>query len=288
LKVLLEDCWQKDPALRPSFDQINVRLNDILGQIAIRDADALKFWKDKFTQGITLQKSVEFMAFAVALYRHLGLGRPPVDRTPETEDVAVLQLRALKAVIATLDQGSDDSYSVDIQYFGKVVDWFPPFAALDGGETIIHRIYDTCCLKYFHGDLEAKAAAKDLAIVNEEGAYMVRFSNLPPGAYAITRIAKFNKVKNAKIFCHSPGHYSLIEKAGGTTYPTIDALVTAMKDTLGLATPCPGSRFEKIGNDEVPEYEPVTARSDEEGEETQVKPREKDKKKKKKKREKEG
>ena len=127
LKALLEECWQKDPAKRPDFTEINQRLNNILVEAAISEHDAQSFWKEKFLStkrlqvckltscfiflflllqmyilndtNSLIQKTVKFdKEFAPAIYRFLGLGKVPRDDGSETKDPAVLNYRALRAL----------------------------------------------------------------------------------------------------------------------------------------------------------------------------------------------
>jgi len=48
LKQLIEDCWQHEPTLRPSFPQIVDRFRTILIQSAIQDPTGQEFWQTSF------------------------------------------------------------------------------------------------------------------------------------------------------------------------------------------------------------------------------------------------
>jgi len=262
LRSLLEECWQKDPAKRPDFTEINQRLNNILVEAAISEPDAQAFWKEKFLSTKRLQKSVKFdKEFAPAIYRFLGLGKVPQNNSSETKDPAILNFRALRALAAQRESQGDGPMVVDIEAYGRLVRWFGPFKNKHGEETILDRMRLTCSLPGFWGDLETKEAQTRLE-GKPEGFYLIRFSLSEPLGYAITRVGAGNQIKNVKILIKN-WEFCVTEK--GKTYPNLEALVTEVRDTLHLTNALGGSRFEKLGLEEAsgPVYEVVIDDEDE-------------------------
>jgi len=264
LKHLLDDCWQKDANARPSFTEINTRLNEILIEVAISDHDGRAFWKEKFVQGPKLQKMVRFdKDFAPALYRYLGLGPLPKDNNKKgTTDPAALNFRALRALIAKPDPGDPTVDLVEIQHFGRILEWFGPFKHERGHETMLDRMRSSCTLPYFHGDVETKAAERLLS-GKPVGTFLIRFSTSSPGGYAITRVGKDGSIKNVKIMRREGHQFCLTEK--GRAYPALEALVVELKDQFELHIPCLGSKYERLGlEEEAGGYEVVDAEEEEE------------------------
>jgi len=262
LKALLEDCWQKDPNRRPDFTEINQRLNNILVEAAVNDPDAQAFWKEKFLSAKKLQRVIKFNDFCNALYRYLGLGKPPKDDGSETKDPFILNLRALKALAGLPEPGNENTLTVEIEAFGRLVQWFGPFKNAKGQETILDRMRLTCGLPGFYGNLETKEAQSRLE-GKPVGYYLIRFSLSEPLGYAITRVGQGDQIKNVKILIKNH-EFCVTEK--GKTYPSLEALITELKDTLELRTGLGGSKFEKLGLEEAagPVYEVVV--DDEDGE----------------------
>jgi len=256
LRSLLEDCWQKDPNKRPDFTDINQRLNNILVEAAIVEADGQAFWKEKFLSAKKLQKAVKFdKEFAPALYRFLGLGKVPKDDGSATKDPVVLNYRSLRALAAQRERGAEHTDVVEIESFGRLLQWFGPLRSARGEETILDRMRLTCSLPGFYGELETKEAGRMLE-GKSEGHYLIRFSLSEPLGYAITRVGTGGQIKNVKILIKD-WEYCVTEK--GKTYPNLEALITELKDTLDLSVALPGSRFEKLGLEEAsgPVYEVV-------------------------------
>lgn len=44
----MKKCWDPDPKVRPSFEEIITSLDEILIECCIQDSLARKFWKDHF------------------------------------------------------------------------------------------------------------------------------------------------------------------------------------------------------------------------------------------------
>lgn len=53
LRHLIEDCWQKDPLLRPRFTEIIRRLDIIMIKCLVNDKKGYRFWKSEFKGRVT-------------------------------------------------------------------------------------------------------------------------------------------------------------------------------------------------------------------------------------------
>jgi len=260
LKKLMEDCWQKDPNLRPSFAEINVRLNEILVESAISEPAGQAIWQENFIHTKLLKNPAFDKEFAPAFYRALGLAKPPRDDGKRaTKDPEILSFRALRALVATPEAGTTGLERVNIEHFGKILEWFGPFKSPKGKESILDRMRIMCGLAYFHGDIDTDQASLMLK-GKPEGTYLVRFSRSTPGGYAISTVSD-EGIKNLKVLQNKDWEFSLTAK--GKTYPSIEALITGLAGTYELKFPCPGSRFSTLGLEEVNDAYVVVKEDDE-------------------------
>jgi len=239
LAQLLTDCWHRDPDHRPDFEAINARLDEILVEAAINDVGGRAFWKRNFLK----EHSVPFTKFSRAFYRWMRL-KMPLDTGEKEASDDVMRLRALKALVCKKDDSNEDS--VEICHFGSIIDWFAPMKpAEEGEENILDRMYHTCSLPWFHGDIDLSEAQRRLKGM-AGGTFLVRFSRVP-GSFTITRLTEDQVTKNARISRNED--YEFYVNAD-QSYPSLEALIVDLQETLTLTTACPGSRFESMGLEE--------------------------------------
>jgi len=254
LRRLLENLWDADPDKRPNFDEINLRLDEILVEAAISDPKACEFWKKNFLR----DRRVEWEQFEEMFYFFIDK-EPPLDPKGPTSDPNVLNLRCLQALLARKDPSNEGLGYVAIQHFGDVVAWFGGMRDING-TTMLDRMHTTLKHDWFHGDVTSEEASRRLR--KEPGTYLVRFSQSDVGGYAITRINEKGKTVSIRISQDSNGSFSVNKDA---TYPTLKALIDSLKETLFLKEACKGSRFQAIlqGEDDFTGYELVLGTEDE-------------------------
>lgn len=263
LRKLLEDCWHAKAKNRPSFSEINDRLDTILVEAAISDKEGQEFWKNNFLK----KRRVKWDEFSKAFYKFINVSRPYDEESDDKKkkrnkkpavvvaDEDVITLRCLKALTV-----SSDKESVEIQWFGNILNWFGPLTKSTDGKNadILSRLHNICKQPWFHGDLDLPETLRRINAANVPGTYLVRFSTSSPGAFTITRVTKDKQIAHARVNRTSNGGFTVIQ---GTVHQTLDELIKFLSsdDVLGLKDPCPGSKFLTIFAKEViqDDYMPV-------------------------------
>jgi len=234
LAAMMTDCWQKDPAKRPDFEELNNRLDVILIHAAIQDPEGREFWIKNFLK----EHQVKWAPFVRAFYKFLG-ERLPVDSGKDKASPEVNSLRCLRNLVATSERAESETRDVvKICQFGEMITWFGG-TPKRGGMSVLDRMRIVCSNPWFHGDISMADAQRKLRGM-EPGAFLVRFSSVP-GSFTITRLAADKVCKNVRINQTPEGEFYANED---TTFPTLEALIVELQDTLHLITPCLGSRFE--------------------------------------------
>jgi len=75
LRKLMEDCWAPVPSARPTFGDVNERLDEVLIDAAISDEKGREFWKANFLKN----RFVSWDEFVKAFYKFLGVSLPHDD-----------------------------------------------------------------------------------------------------------------------------------------------------------------------------------------------------------------
>jgi len=68
IKKLLEECWHRNPEVRPSFEDIIKKIDEILIECAIKDPAGCEFWKQEFAG----KEYAAFDKFLPAFLKHTG------------------------------------------------------------------------------------------------------------------------------------------------------------------------------------------------------------------------
>jgi len=115
LRSLLELCWHKDPAKRPTFQQILPLLDSVIVDCLIADVEGNRFWKAHFLG----KEYVDWTIFIKKFTTLLGIA----DLNPK--DLNYLCLKKILASHNTEGVHSDPDV-VKIEKFGHLMDWFGP------------------------------------------------------------------------------------------------------------------------------------------------------------------
>jgi len=148
---------------------------------------------------------------------------------------------ALKAVLAQPKRGVELDDIVDLEQFGRVVDWFSPFdihTNNNNNNFFLDRIRKLIMKGWFHGDITADEAQRKL-IYMPPGSFLVRFSERTNGYYAISSIGSDNQIKHQRIQ-HDPvkGH-----QYRDQWYTQIEDII---RDASTFYIPCPGGKYSTI------------------------------------------
>jgi len=256
LKKLIEDCWDGNASHRPSFSDINDRLDEILVEAAIPDDAGREFWKKHFLK----TRNVSWNEFSKAFYKFLGL--TPVEEHDEKKSKKaasleptpeIKRMRHFRDVLAQSEgTNRQERTLVEIQHFGRVLGWFGPLVKGSKSNTIMNTVEEVCNQSWFHGDIDAIEAGTKLH-GGEPGLFLVRFSTSSVGGFTISRVTEEGKILHVKIDRTSKGGFVLQQE-----FKTLPELIHYASDKLFLRVPAPGSRFYDVPQQAM--YAPVISR----------------------------
>eukprot|EP01117_Protostelium_nocturnum_P008583 TRINITY_DN3082_c0_g1_i1.p1 TRINITY_DN3082_c0_g1~~TRINITY_DN3082_c0_g1_i1.p1 ORF type:complete len:376 (+),score=93.90 TRINITY_DN3082_c0_g1_i1:158-1129(+) len=217
---LLNRCWHKDPASRPSFEELlktNI-FDDIIIESSISELNhrGRHFWKMVFPGKWEISWPVFYKAISQYCRWHnpntpnSASSFPQSSHRVTVEDVEV-RADCLKAMLRA--DGAKDV--VTIENFGQMLDWFGPLE-----NNLIVRVTHLLQQEYFWGFLSTTDADKILD--KKYGTYLVRFSNSERGVYTLSVITKDLKIANLRILYNvSTGKFVL----GPKEYESLQAII---------------------------------------------------------------
>lgn len=244
IRELMELCWHKDPEARPDFAKIITILNDIVVEVAVRDAVGAEFWRTHFA-------GKEFVPFDTFIHEFANAidGSKPLSN----EDLEMLKL--------LLGNIHDDGILapelvVTIESFGNILDYFGPMGADPSlKKDIIRRILATCHHAYFFGEISSKEAELNHLRVCPVGTYLVRLSDSIAGCFTISRNAPEGGIKHHRIY-YKPNvgftiNYTTNENEKKTVTSSkpsesLGKFIKTLKEDLNLKYPAPNSKFAAI------------------------------------------
>jgi len=246
LTRLIEQCWEDDPKMRPSFSFIVKALVRIYLSNALKEDGAIKMWKQYFG---TKVKGVSPMDFYSAIWNTLQQVDPPDATSPPAY---YIKHKCLEAVSFT------STKTMDIERFGLILQWFGPLCSTNQNRgAFFDRIESTVKNKWYHGELTSQEAENILLAQNEKGKYdfLVRASLNPQYPFSMSRI---EGAKSKRQFAHyriaysrSTGEFTMIfeSKAGLKQEIRSDSLASFVKtarSTLGLKKPIASTKYGHI------------------------------------------
>eukprot|EP01095_Lingulamoeba_sp_RSL-Kostka_P018132 TRINITY_DN97_c0_g1_i1.p1 TRINITY_DN97_c0_g1~~TRINITY_DN97_c0_g1_i1.p1 ORF type:complete len:523 (+),score=211.21 TRINITY_DN97_c0_g1_i1:57-1625(+) len=242
IKNLLTDCWDRNPAARPGFDQIIDMLNIITVESAILDAAGVVFWKNNFIG----KNVVSFAEFAESFYEFLAIDMPE----DEEEDH---KYQCLKYLVSSKNPDNtiiDGGNIVTIEKFGALLNFFGP---IEGGDKdILTRIMRTCKQPWFHGDI-SKKQAENLLRSYKEGYYLIRLSETMSGTFTISKVTPKKTINHQRIIYQPQVGYTIkIQTEDGEKLfrsqpnKSLRSFMKSLEGDLFLTNPCPGSKYKAL------------------------------------------
>eukprot|EP01112_Ceratiomyxa_fruticulosa_P000526 TRINITY_DN1047_c0_g1_i4.p1 TRINITY_DN1047_c0_g1~~TRINITY_DN1047_c0_g1_i4.p1 ORF type:complete len:551 (-),score=111.04 TRINITY_DN1047_c0_g1_i4:250-1902(-) len=237
LRRLIERCWDKEPARRPSFREIICQLEHVIVESAISDRRGREFWKQHFLT----EYVVGWDAFIDALCDWL---RVPNRSQCDKGSLDYLNLKCIKAILAEAKGDGGGENVVSVEKFGRILEYFGP---LQPGHvpthdpsvgTILDRIRELLAQKWFHGDLDTADAAARLAGQNV-GTFLIRFSNTSPGCFTISLVSEGATIRHQRVQ-YQAGKGFLFNSV---LYPSLQALVAPLRPEVNS---CPNYKFLSI------------------------------------------
>lgn len=226
LKVLIANCWDKDPNVRKSFVQIYSSLEECKKEPSFQVRSQLRTGsssnnlqgnmsvEDIISQTFGTKQSESWARFSQALANAMK-------SNPE-------QIKQIEYLFS-------ENGVVKRKTWEDFLSWFSPLSAVgtynpndnnSGGYTMQH-IVDVCTPIYFHGFLGANEAQDALKNKNK-GTFLVRFSTSNPGFYALS-VAYSNSVGHWRISCSKEVGKNPIYKIDGRAYTSLQDIVNTHK-----------------------------------------------------------
>jgi len=219
-----------EPEKRPTFNDINLRLDIILINAAIRNSEASTFWTSSF--GFKRpDHMIEWEEFIDFFCEYLSLPSPYEAKLKgeEIDKHYWSNIICLKQVLVTRLEKKEH---VQIERFGQVVNWFGPLKQTEARWTILDNIRYLLKQKWFHGDISSAEATKKVSR-SPPGTFLVRFSTNAMGAFTST-IQTDKGVLHVRIFRNAQGKFYLSNEKD-KTFATLHDLIE-MHDSF--STPC--------------------------------------------------
>jgi serine/threonine protein kinase len=215
LTHLITSCWDFDPKVRPTFEEIIFRINVVLVDSAIDCDEGRDLWKRHYL--LPKQELIEYvpwMEFDAVIRKYL-----------KRDDLNLENIRTL-LVSAARDPIFKGKEVVTLDRFDKILKWFGVFFCPERGPKIIGVINELVTKSWFHGDITKEDAVERLS-KQEEGTFLIRLSSTDPRASPFTLSMTNNQ--HRRIIC--------VEDEAGLGY-AIQGKNTVYNSLVELAEHC--------------------------------------------------
>lgn len=175
LKTLMTDCWNADPSLRPSFEQIVSRLDVAFFEEAIRDRVARQKWLEIFHGKLFAPFDLVMEKFS-AYFNFEG----PTDRA------LIRELMGARRAVRGAPTAVESKELVTVDSFGSFLDRFGP---LSKSHDIVANARRIVAQKYFFGEMTAREAHVRLSEA-EVGTFLLRFASTTGATYTLSVVAR--------------------------------------------------------------------------------------------------
>jgi len=259
LRDLMVACWDPVPSKRPAFSEIISKLDLVMVDCAIGDELGRRFWKDNFLK----KEEVSWVELLDKFTEFTQISKRII-----SDDIRQLNIKCLHAVLAEKPKREGSGDIVNIEQFGKFLDWFGPLEIYNASndnmsisgeiplkvsaetnvnlsDTLVDKVRKLLMKTWFHGEINTNEAQLKLSGL-PGGTFLVRFSSTHPGCYTISSLTQSG---NASIK-HQRVSYSAAERSfnlNGQFYKTLEDLI---RESNNLFMPCPGSKFTQLFADQ--------------------------------------
>src|SRR3990167_7126897 len=150
IEKLIRRCWHSDYTQRPYFKDILPILDDAIIEVAIRDPIGRFIWKNSELCGL---ETVSWTKFISVFYKELKK-QFQFDEQSYSEQVRELNIACLYELLIGEVTPSDgiSEYTVSIERFGWLLDWFGPLINIDPSGTNKVVLIDS--VKFILGNLK--------------------------------------------------------------------------------------------------------------------------------------
>jgi len=190
LRNLIQQCWGKDPKIRPSFQVIlNSKIFDEvqLEAVTTGSKECMKMWKSFGPDNMYAEKEKEAVVWDEFLPAFCKMVKV---RLGSKDNIKFQCLRAVLDVDKEPRPGS-----VTQEAFQRFLQWFGPISE---GAGILDQVKGLLEQKWFHGVMTAREAENKITPF-KKGTFLVRFSSRGAGAFTLTFVDKDKKKKTNTI-----------------------------------------------------------------------------------------
>jgi len=240
LDEIIVRCWQREPAKRPSFQELIPILQNARVYIFLPTSlcpDAGNFWKKKW---LSLNR-VTLEQFMVELFGYL---KKPYGTTEHKCVAALFCPPEASASVNRVPQMS-------LTKFGKLLKWFGPLK--QGKYTMLDHLLNTMKQPWFFGTINRQAAEAKLdPYKGTEGTFLVRLNTgageaIEVSPYTISRIEGGNFVHNRACPSKKGGFFIKAKsqiRADGSLQDLVQAILMHAESPCKVV--CHGHPFEAI------------------------------------------
>eukprot|EP01119_Soliformovum_irregulare_P002257 TRINITY_DN12542_c0_g1_i1.p1 TRINITY_DN12542_c0_g1~~TRINITY_DN12542_c0_g1_i1.p1 ORF type:complete len:1023 (+),score=283.21 TRINITY_DN12542_c0_g1_i1:260-3328(+) len=204
LQKLINRCWDVDPQIRPNFNEILDRLDEIDVECVVLDPHAYQWWLRHFRS----KENVEWGKFIMSFFECFSLSSKA---QAETE------------MQKSLHQALDGGDMVSLESFGKMLHWFGPW-----DEKILERVDTLYRQTWFFGHITDQEAVTMLS-PRVRGTYLLRFSPINPGNFILS-IAEDGNVNNIEINHQTDGPFEML----GAAYDSLENILFSQREFFNL------------------------------------------------------
>jgi len=227
IKHLITACWDHDPKVRPSFNEIVFRISEVMVECVIDDSSARHLWKQSFLlPKQELAEQVTWPDFATCICQNLGL-----KGSRESHETLLSNLKSL-LVSLPRDTIGQVKETVTMDRFDRVIKWFGKFFDPLTGLSVITEINSLAAQNWFHWDISRDDSTSRLAM-QEEGTFLIRLGATDPKVTPFTLSLTGNQHRRVK---RVESGYKLQGKS--RVYLSLQDLVDNCED-YKLRFPCP-------------------------------------------------
>lgn len=227
LKYLITNCWDHDPKIRPSFNELVFRISEVMVECMIENENARQLWKKYFLlPKQELFEQISWPDFAACIGQNLGL---------KNANDSADYLANVKRLLITLPQNTMGLVNevVTMDRLDKTIKWFGKFFDPVEGPTVMKEINSLAGESWFHWDISRDESTARLA-GHEEGTFLLRLSSTDPRTTPFTLSLTGNQHRRIKRI--PGGQYKLQGKH--MIYSDLPSLVQLCSD-YKLLKPCP-------------------------------------------------
>lgn len=196
LSRLMQQCWDHDPAKRPTFAEIITRIDVIIKECEaiearmwverlVPDRNACTLWLRYFMG----KSEVPWSEFVRPCLEALRL---PMPDNPDILSQNTQHLFALKAVLC---EGTVDESIVTLDRWGRTAGWFGPLEIPFQQNGFLERVMAVLNQQCFYGSISTPNA-ESLLVAHVPGTYLFRFSNGQRNHFVLSKVNRDREVEH--------------------------------------------------------------------------------------------